>query len=471
MNKYLTAFVVVFISGIIFTSCLRISFPVFLIAGVLVLLAGIFFRVQNGVFLCLAFLAVFILGALTLKVSYILPAEHIIKLLAYGKQHIYSVKGFVDSQPEVNGGRSTFIFDVCQMQQEKYRYKCCGKILVTLDFGCDLSYGDTLLLTGELLRLKQYGKSRSGYSDYLARQGVYLSMRVNSSLDLVRLKVNQGFWLKRFSLRLRDALEEKIARYSTPLSAGIISAMVLGEKRGLPPLVNSVMIRSGTVHILVVSGFNVGIVAFLSDLLFKMARIKRKARIILVVVCLLLYCLVTGAANPVVRATVMAMVILFAYFLKREQDIYNALALSALFILAVNPRQLFDIGFQLSFVSVWAIVWIYPKLKNLLRVKQSLAGLTGFFLDGFLVSLSAWLGTAGIIAYNFRIFSPISVFLNILIVPLATLITLVGFSLVLASVFCPGLASLFASTAAFMVTFLLKLNLAAVKIPFSYIYF
>ncbi|MCK9572111.1 MAG: ComEC/Rec2 family competence protein, partial [Candidatus Omnitrophica bacterium] len=162
---------------------------------------------------------------------------------------------------------------------------------------------------------------------------------------------------------------------------------------------------------------------------------------------------------------------LFAYFLKRQADIYNALVLSALFILLINPRQLFDIGFQLSFSSVWAIAWIYPKLKNLLKIKRALTGISGFFLEGFLVSLSAWLGTAGIIAYYFRIFSPISVFLNILIVPLATLITLAGFSLVLASLFSPVLASLIASTAAFLVTLLLKLNIAAVKIPFAYIYF
>ena len=471
MNKYLPLFTAVFISGIIFTSRLRISFVVFFIWGILILLACIISGGKARVFLCLTFLTAFILGALLMKISYILPADHIARLLAYSKQDICSVEGYVSNQPYIKNGRTTFILYARQMQQDKYRYKCFGRIMVTLDFTADLNYGEGLLLTGSLRRLKQYSGSRSGYGEYLLRQGVYLSMKVNSSLGLSRLKVNWGFWLKVFSLRLREFLNDLIKRSSTALSAGVISAMVLGEKKGLPQLVNSVMTNSGTVHILVVSGFNVGVVAFLSDLIFKIARLKRRKRIILVTISILLYCLVTGAAIPVVRATVMAVILLFAYYLEREPQIYNALSLAALFILSLNPRQLFDIGFQLSFASVWAIAWGYPKLKSLLRIESIKPGLAGLLLEGFLVSLSAWLGTAGIIAYNFRIFSPISVFLNILIVPLATLITLAGFSIVLAGVFCPGAASLFAPAADFLVTILLKLNLAAVKIPFSYIYF
>jgi competence protein ComEC len=471
MNKYLPLFTAVFISGIIFTSRLRISFEVFFISGILILLAGIIAGGRARAFLYLTYLTAFILGALLMKISYILPADHIARLLAYGKQNICSVEGYIVNQPSIKNGRTTFFFSARQMQQDKYRYKCSGRILVTLDFTADLNYGEGLLLTGSLRRLKQYARPRSGYAEYLSRQSVYLSLKVNSSLGLSRLKINRGFWLKVFSLRLREFLEGKIARYSAPLPAAVISAMVLGEKKGLPQLVNRVMTNSGTVHILVVSGFNVGVVAFLSDLIFKIARLKRRKRIILVTVSILLYCLVTGAAIPVVRATVMAVMLLFAYYLEREPQIYNALSLAAIFILSLNPRQLFDIGFQLSFASVWAIAWGYPKLKTLFRVQSIKPGLCGFLLEGFLVSLSAWLGTAGIIAYNFRIFSPISVFLNILIVPLATLITLAGFSIVLAGVFCPGAASLFASSADFLVTILLRLNLAAVKIPFSYIYF
>ena len=85
-----------------------------------------------------------------------------------------------------------------------------------------------------------------------------------------------------------------------------------------------------------------------------------------------LYCLMTGATNPVLRATLMAVVFLLAYFLKRDADIYNSLSLAAIFILSFNPLQLFDIGFQLSFASVLAIVLIYFNLKKESRGKGPL---------------------------------------------------------------------------------------------------
>ncbi len=471
MNKYLIWLTAFFISGVIFTNCARISFALFFILGILLLLTGIALRNKSTFFILASFMVSFILGALTLKTSYIIPAGHISRLIAYDKPDTCVVEGYVATQPLIRNGKTTFILNACQFQQQDRRYQCRGKALVTLDFTAELDYGEGLLLFGRLRRLKQYGKAKSGYAGYFLRQGVYLALEVERSPGLIRLKANRGFWLNRFSLRLRGLMEDRIRRFSTPLCAGMVSAMVLGEKAGLPHLVNNVMVNSGTVHILVVSGFNVGVVAFLCDLIFKIARIKKKNRIILVISCLVIYCLVTGAANPVVRATVMAVILMSAYYWKRNADIYNALALSALFILILNPRQLFDIGFQLSFASVWAIICVYPKLKSLLRIEQTAPGLAGFILDGFLVSLSAWLGTAGIIAYNFRIVSPISVFLNILIVPLATLITLAGFSIVCAGVFCPALASCFGSAAGFLVAILLRLNLSAVKIPFAYIYF
>ena len=231
------------------------------------------------------------------------------------------------------------------------------------------------------------------------------------------------------------------------------------------------MIKTGTVHILVVSGFNVGIVAWVVNLLLKILRVPRKARIILTVLFLLVYCWITGATNPVIRATVMGLVFLAAYLLSRQPDIYNCLASAALFILGINPKQLFDIGFQLSFISVLAIVYFYPKLKALFRLEDCRIRVFKFIAEGCLVSFSAWLGTLLIIAINFRIISPVTVLANILIVPLATLITLCGFTLVLSGLVCPVLAYLVSLPTSLLITLLLNINTFLVKLPFAYIYF
>jgi competence protein ComEC len=179
----------------------------------------------------------------------------------------------------------------------------------------------------------------------------------------------------------------------------------------------------------------------------------------------------TGASTPVVRATVMAIVFILGLLIKRQPDIYNSLSLAALFILVVNPRQLFDIGFQLSFLSVIFIVYFYPKIKSLLRLESLKPRFISFILNNLTVSFSAWLGTLVCIAYNFKIFSPVTVLANLFIVPLASLITLCGFSLILMGYFLPSLAYPFALSCEFLANLLVNINTLLIRIPAAYFYF
>jgi competence protein ComEC len=339
-----------------------------------------------------------------------------------------------------------------------------------MDFVQELNYGDSLTLIGNLNLPPGFGR-RQSYRQFLNRQGIYLVMPIKDSRQIIRQDKSGGsLWLKG-CLRLRTYLDQIISRYLPDLAAGVLSAMVLGQKRNIPWLVNDSMVKSGTVHILVVSGFNVGMVIFVINLLLKILRLRRRLRIILTVVCLLVYCLMTGASNPVVRATVMGLVFLTAYFLKRDADIYNSLFGAALLILAFNPKQIFDIGFQLSFVSVLAIVYLYPKLSSMAGLEACRNKVLKFIAEGCLVSFSAWLGTLGIIALNFQILAPVTVLANIFIVPLATLITLCGFALVLSGLFIPALAYLISFPTALLINLLLNINAALIKLPWAYIYF
>jgi competence protein ComEC len=231
------------------------------------------------------------------------------------------------------------------------------------------------------------------------------------------------------------------------------------------------MMKTGTIHILVVSGFNVGIVTFIITLVLKLMRLPRKLRLGLSTPLLIIYCLATGASTPVVRATVMAIVFLAANLIQREADIYNSLCVAMFFILTVNPLQLFDIGFQLSFASVLSIIYLYPKIKLLLRIGCIKTKFVRLLFEGCLVSLSAWLGTLGIIAYYFRIFAPITVFANIFIIPLATLITLCGFSLIFFGLILPSAAGMFAASCELFVLALVQINLFLARLPGAYFSF
>jgi len=324
---------------------------------------------------------------------------------------------------------------------------------------------------GNLTRPYSFNRASQGYQEYLKRADIYLTLRIKDPRQIIKQPGFAGSRCISSSFWLRSKMERIIRSNLLDLPASIIAAMVLGQKRGVPWLVNDSMVKSGTVHILVVSGFNVSIVAFILNLLFKILRISRKIRIILIIICLLIYCAITGASNPVIRATVMGIVFLSAYLFKRQPDIYNSLALSALFILMISPRELFDIGFQLSFISVLAIVYLYPKLKVLVHLENCQNKVVKFIGEGFLVSLAAWLGTLWIIVINFRIIAPVTILANIFIVPLATIITLCGFTLVISGLICPYLASLFSLPITVLITLLLNVNAWIIKLPFSFFTF
>ena len=460
MKRPLIILTIIFCSGISVTSQVRINFLVTLFFSFAFLLAAaVFIKRELAFDICLCLL-VFCLGLSHLTNYKILPRNHIIHSISYKNKETYSINGIILSQPQIKTNRTSFVFRTSR-----------GDIIAFVKGGVNLHYGDELILKGNLCRPPTFGSSkRNNYRNYLRGQGIYAMMNVPSKTAVISLSHNRGIALIKFAYWLKERIENIIYKNLPGLASSILDAMLLGERRNLPILINNSMIKSGTVHILVVSGFNVGIVAFILVLFLKLLKFPRKIRFCLSIPCLVVYCLMTGASAPVLRATVMAIVFLLSYLFKREPDIYYSLCIAVIFILAFNPLQLFEIGFQLSFASVISIVYLYPKIKSLLRFEGKKPGLLKFFFDGLLVSFSAWLGTMGFIAYYFMIFSPVTVLANIFIVPLATFISLSGIVLVFCGLISPILAPVFALPTEAAIAILLKLNAFLIQLPFAYFY-
>ena len=460
-KRPLACFTIVFCLGIIIASFFRIdSAFLYSLATIFALSCFVFIKSRIALPVLLLLLA-FLLGAVLWNNQATLPKCHLSKLIGYKISLPYIIKGTIASEPQLKNNKLSFFFKVQEIQIGNLRYYCCGELLVYIMTNRPLCYAEKLTLAGNLYRPFKY-KGRSPNRLYL--------MNAKRIIAYHGANRGMGFSLMRFAFYLKGRIERIIFRYLPPVPAGILDAMTLGEKRSIPIMLYKSMIKSGTVHILVVSGFNLGLVAFIISLILKSIRIPRLWRFFIAVPLLLLYCLMTGASTPVVRATVMSIVFMAAYFVKRKADIYNTSAIAGLFILLFNPSQLFDIGFQLSFASVISIVYFYPRLKSFLGLERLRIKFLRVLAEGCLVSLSAWLGTAGFIAYYFKIFSPITVIANLFIVPLATLITFCGFSLIFAGLISSGLTQLFAPTSAFLAALLVRINLFLVKLPGAYMY-
>ena len=145
-------------------------------------------------------------------------------------------------------------------------------------------------------------------------------------------------------------------------------------------------------------------------------------------------------------------VFIFAGIINRDYDPLSALSLSALIILWANPYQLFDAGFQLSFLSVLSILVFYRKIllffpKGIQQIKVTRA-----LSECFSVSLSAWIGTLGIVAYYFNIITPVSVLANLIIIPLLFLVILSALMLVFTGICVPVAAPIIALNCEFFIS-------------------
>jgi len=459
MKTPLAFFTFCFSLGVVCAYLIKVPFWFVYVLGVTFTLVSLLLIKRELSFHIIFFCSVFILGILRFEVSSFPPKRSISRYLHHNNDQVYAIKGYVNNNPAIQDGRTVFIFRVERLQFNQSSYKTSGDILVYLKGTKALSYGEELILLGKARRPHRAFKS-----------GVAAVMHLQNSSKLIRLNKNKGGIIRRSAFYLKNKIEGIFLKHLSPLAAGIVDAMVLGEKGHISPVIYDAMVKSGTVHILVVSGFNVGIIAFISGLFLKILRIPRKLRYFLVIVVLIFYCFITGASTPVVRATVMGIFLILGYILRREADITNSFSLAMLFILFVDPQALFSISFQLSYISVAAIVYLYPRLRSFLKVERIKINPLKLIVDGCLVSFSAWLGTMGFIAYYFKIFSPVTLLANIFVVPLATLITLSGLSMVVVALISPFLAGPLASTNEILVILLLKANALFINLPFAYLY-
>lgn len=436
----------------------------YLLLCILLILSFIFVKYKTSIWL-LFLLAIFS-GGLFLSNTYIFPSNHIRNLVFYKSDPVF-IKGIVTSFPEIKPNRSSFILSAEELTQADKVYSVSGKALVRVFKKGTFSYGDRLLLEGRLYRPFSFSKGFN-YREYLKHRGIYCILSVKKNNFVKRLDRNTGNPLKSLTFKLRLRMKEVVSKNLSFFSAGILNAIILGDRQDLSFYARDALLKSGTVHIIAISGLHIGIVAFIILVMLKVLRIPRKPRHILTILILIIYCILTGANAPVVRATIMAVILLLGYFFKREVNIYNSLSLAALIILIVNPWQLFEVSFQLSFLSVASIVWLAPKIKAIFPERlYKIIGMR-FLIPTFSVSVAALLGLLPLIAYYFKIITPITILANMIIVPYMSIIVASGFALGLIGVLVPFLAPIFAASCDLSILMLFKINSLLISIPGAY---
>ena len=310
-----------------------------------------------------------------------------------------------------------YVAQVLALENEK----ASGKILISLPVDSltqKLEVDDELMVyTGLTAINPPLNPHQFDYRHYMAGLGITHQMRLRRDQFFTEKKPDRTLYGRAAAIRhrIRDKLKE--ANFGKE-ELGIIQALLLGQRDDISPETYDNYKDAGAVHILAVSGLHIGILLLLLQFLLRpLERLPtgKTVKLIFIVALLWGFALLAGLSASVVRAVTMFSFVAYALYLNRPGNTFNILALSMFFILLVNdPMLLFQVGFQMSYAAVFAILWIYPLLQRLWNPKYKLLR---YFWQLLSVSIAAQLGVLPISLFYFHQFPGLFFISNLLIVP------------------------------------------------------
>ena len=252
-----------------------------------------------------------------------------------------------------------------------------GQVLLNVREPYPFHYGDAIRFHSRLRIPHNFGNPGGfDYERYLRFRGILVRGFVNDAAGIIILRREIGNPLRIRLERFRELIRKTILDTAPETEGKIIQAMILGDQKEIPKEVMEKFNKTGTTHIIAISGFNIGIVALFS--LFVVRLFLKSSEYLLLrwnmvmistlfsILIVILYTFIAGAGISVIRASVMVVIFMATILINRERDLYNTLALAAFSILIVSPYSLFDISFQLSFVAVASLLFLTPRLATLL---------------------------------------------------------------------------------------------------------
>ena len=234
-------------------------------------------------------------------------------------------------------------------------------------------------------------------------------------------------WMYRFIYALNNILNNTIYTHTFSNSAPLISSMLLGNRVDLSDETIDNFMKTGIIHFIAISGFNVGIVVFTVLLPLRLFGINQTLSTCIILLVVVLYAFLTGLNPPVLRASIMVFIFFCGFPYTPTMGYYQRYFCGNIFILVRNPSDIFNIGFQLSVLATMGIVYGSSKIEGALfktplfieslQVKTERGRfffLKKYLRKSFCISLAAWLATLPLTAYYFHLLPPLSSLLILL---------------------------------------------------------
>ncbi len=326
---------------------------------------------------------------------------------------------------------------------DKLICKFRGDSLQRKNLYANLNAGNKIYLTGTYQKGRtQRNPGEFDYDKYLKSNGI-TGLFISYQTDSVKILSNQIDYFKTLFHSIRKEIDKTIHDLHNPQTAGLLRGLILADRSEIDYETKNEFINSGVVHILAVSGLHVGYVLIIFIFIF--GRFGIYLRSTLTIIGLLAFMFLTGVPPSVFRATLMAIIIIFAFLSNRSTNIINSISIAAFIILLLNPTEIYNPGFQLSFSAVLAIGILYPFFQKIIYKLHLKHKWVEYILLFFGVSLSAQIGTLPFTLAYFSKLSVVALFANLIVIPTIGVIIGVAFITVFIGLFSYTIAIYFAA--------------------------
>jgi len=363
-------------------------------------------------------IVIFFGGALYFQASLPNPDDGYLQF--YNDQGTVEIEGLVDRDPELRDKTTRLRLSAQKIRLGGEWHEISGSALLFVPRYPAYDYGDILLVKGKLETPPQLDDF--DYKGYLAHQGIYSTM-LYPKIEI--LETGKGSNLLQWVYSLRNHLSQTLAEVLPEPQASLAQGIILGIRGNIPSSVKAAFTHTGTAHLLAISGLHLSIVAgvLLSLGIWLFGR-KGYSYIWLALGVIWLYALLTGMHPPVFRAAIMVSLFLIAELIGRQRSAVTALFFAAAIMVGISPQILWDAAFQMSFMAMAGLIFIFPPIRSLGRKAVDVtlgedgtaASIANFIADSFGVSLGAIIAVWPLVAYYFGIISPVA--------PLATFFAL-----------------------------------------------
>lgn len=404
------------------------SLPLFIIFSFLLVLFGftvysVITKKDSGLLILGLF---FLLGLMNFQLRNLPPSKNDIS--NFPKDKYFTLIGQIDDEPRIREEKMFFTLRVGKVGTQK----ASGLVSVSSK-ASKLNYGDKVEIKGKLEDLESLSNPGIlSYADYLKNKGISCQLRASRAPP--KIISSGGNLLKKISINVKNHLISIPQKTLPEPYSTLLASIVFGSRAASAPAeIKETYKRAGVAHLLVASGMHLGILIGVCLFVVRSSRSPLWLGILITSIVNFMYALMTGFGPSILRAAIMAEIMLVGLLFEKEKEIYTSLALAAFIILLYNPKFLFEVGFQLSFAATWSLVYVAPVINE--KIKAFIPPAVSVTVSA---AIAPVLASIPITLFHFSQASLIGVITNVMLLPWVGIIVVLGFiSTVLGAIFLP----------------------------------